>query len=95
MLNACHEILAANARGIGGDLILKVCGLSSALGHSSDDSLLAAAAFAAQHTANTASYALVMRAKYQGIRVLYHHIMARILKRDARRRCRQVRGARR
>jgi hypothetical protein len=37
---------------------------------------------------------LVMRAKYQGIRVLYHYIMARILKRDARRRCRQVRGAR-
>lgn len=94
MLNACHEILAANARGIGGDLILKVCGLSSALGHSSDDVLLAAAAFAAQHTANAASYALVVRAKYQCIRVLYHHMMARILKRDARRRIRQVGGAR-
>jgi hypothetical protein len=63
MLCSCHEILAANAKGVGGDLILRVCGMSSALGQTSDDSLLAAAAFAACHSANTASHALVMRTR--------------------------------
>jgi hypothetical protein len=90
MLSSCHEILAAHARGVGGDLILRLCGLSRSLGHHSDDALLSAASFASLHDANNASVAIVMQARWHAIRVVFHEIMARIVKRDARRRCRQV-----
>ena len=91
MQSSCHELLAAHARGVGGDLILRMCGLSRSLGHHSDDALVSAAAFAAFHDANAASIALVMKARRHAIWVVFHEIMARIAKRDARRLCRQVR----
>lgn len=90
MLSSCHELLAAHARGIGGDLILRLCGLSRSLGQNSDDALRSAASFAALHDANTASVALVMQARWRAMRGVFHEILARIAKRDIRRRCRQV-----
>ena len=82
MLNSCHEILAAHARGMAGDSILKVCGLSSALGHCCDDELRTAAVFAAFHAANAASHALILRVRLHVIRVVFHEMLARIVKRD-------------
>jgi hypothetical protein len=90
MLSASHEMLAAHARGVGGDVVLRLCGLSRSLGHHSDDVLLHAASFAAFHDANAASIAIVMQARWRAIRGVFHEILARIVKRDARRRCRQV-----
>jgi hypothetical protein len=55
MLNSCHEILAAHARGMAGDSILKVCGLSSALGHCCEEEEEAGTGKAASRDATCAS----------------------------------------
>ncbi len=90
MLTSCHEILAAHASGDQRDVVLKLCGLRRAAPKQSDDDLRAAACFAAYHEANAASFALVMQARSHCIIVVFHEMIARIVKRDARRRCRQV-----
>jgi hypothetical protein len=90
MLTSCHEILAAHASGEERDVVLKLCGLRRSAARQCDDDLRAAACFAAYHEANAASYALVMQARWHCIRVVFHEMIARIVKRDVRRRCRQV-----
>ena len=72
--------------------MLRTCGLSHSRPSMTDDSFAAAAAFAVMHDVNGASVAVAMRARMQAVMVVFHEIIARIVKRDSRRRCRQVPG---